>query len=74
MKKFLKMMWFFNDKNIKSIILRDKNSNKILKVEFKDFPYLGVLVKTKSYHLFVLNLGLVVFADEEEFKSKAYRR
>ena len=35
----------FNDKNIKSIILRDKNSNKILKVEFKDFPYLGVWSK-----------------------------
>ena len=36
----------FNDKNIKSIILRDKNSNKILKVEFKDFPYLGIWSKT----------------------------
>lgn len=35
----------FNDNNIKSIILRDKNSNKILKVEFKDFPYLGVWSK-----------------------------
>lgn len=35
----------FNDKNIKSIILRDKNSNKILKVKFKDFPYLGVWSK-----------------------------
>lgn len=35
----------FNDKNIKSIILRDKNSNKILKVEFKDFPYLGIWSK-----------------------------
>ena len=35
----------FNEKNIKSIILRDKNSNKILKVEFKDFPYLGVWSK-----------------------------
>ena len=35
----------FNDKNIKSIILRDKNNNKILKVEFKDFPYLGIWSK-----------------------------
>ncbi|MDX3959968.1 aldose 1-epimerase family protein, partial [Aliarcobacter skirrowii] len=35
----------FNNKNIKSIILRDKNNNKILKVEFKDFPYLGVWSK-----------------------------
>ena len=35
----------FNDKNIKSIILRDKNINKILKVEFKDLPYLGVWSK-----------------------------
>ena len=25
--------------------LRDKNNNKILKVEFKDFPYLGVWSK-----------------------------
>jgi galactose mutarotase-like enzyme len=35
----------FNDKNIKSIILRDKNNSKILKVEFKDFPYLGIWSK-----------------------------
>ncbi|PRM94726.1 aldose 1-epimerase family protein [Aliarcobacter cryaerophilus] len=35
----------FNDENIKSINLRDKNNNKILKVEFKDFPYLGVWSK-----------------------------
>lgn len=35
----------FNDENIKSIKLKDKNNNKILKVEFKDFPYLGVWSK-----------------------------
>ncbi|MFY9084760.1 aldose 1-epimerase family protein [Aliarcobacter cryaerophilus] len=35
----------FNDENIKSIILRDKNNNKILKLEFKDFPYLGIWSK-----------------------------
>ncbi|PRM89424.1 aldose epimerase [Aliarcobacter cryaerophilus] len=35
----------FNDENIKSINLIDKNNNKILKVEFKDFPYLGVWSK-----------------------------
>ena len=35
----------FNDLSIKSINLRDKNNNKILKVEFERFPYLGIWSK-----------------------------
>ena len=35
----------FNDENIKAIDLRDKNQNKILKVEFKNVPYLGIWSK-----------------------------
>ena len=35
----------FNDKNINSINLKDKNNNKILNIEFKDFPYLGIWSK-----------------------------
>ena len=35
----------FNDSSIKSVILKDENSNKILKVEFERFPYLGIWSK-----------------------------
>ena len=35
----------FNDLNITSVNLRDKNQRKILTVEFKDFPYLGIWSK-----------------------------
>ena len=42
---FKKNALVFNDENIKAISLRDKNKNKILKVEFKNFPYLGIWSK-----------------------------
>ena len=35
----------FNDSSIKSVILKYENSNKILKVEFERFPYLGIWSK-----------------------------
>lgn len=59
----------FNDKNIKSIILRDKNSNKILKVEFKDFPYLGVWSKPNLAPFVCIEPWFGV-ADEENSNQK----
>ncbi|MFW2441896.1 aldose 1-epimerase family protein [Aliarcobacter butzleri] len=59
----------FNDKNIKSIILRDKNNNKILKVEFKDFPYLGVWSKPNLAPFVCIEPWFGV-ADEENANQK----
>lgn len=61
--------FIFNDSNIKSVVLKDVNNSKILKVEFKDFPYLGIWSKP-NFSPFVCIEPWFGMADEENSNQK----
>ena len=65
---FKKDALVFNDSNIKSVVLKDANSSKILKVEFEDFPYLGIWSKPNLAPFVCIEPWFGV-ADEEGFNQ-----